>query len=100
MSDDHAGLKKASTEVLAGFSGSAVMCTFSEMREYVPRRVDEDCALELRWMYDRRDFGEVRHDPAAWLGNGAADIQAHPLGRGEHRRRSATSVCHWCIGST
>jgi transposase-like protein len=33
----------------------------------VPRKVDDDCLLELRWMYDRRDLAEVRRDLAAWL---------------------------------
>jgi len=31
------------------------------------RKVDDDCLLELRWMYDRRDLSEVRRDLAAWL---------------------------------
>jgi transposase-like protein len=35
--------------------------------DYVPRKVDDDCLLELRWMYDRRDLAEVRRDLAAWL---------------------------------
>jgi len=35
--------------------------------DYVPRKVDDDCLLELRWMYDRRDLSEVRRDLAAWL---------------------------------
>jgi putative transposase len=33
----------------------------------VPRRVDDDCLQELRWLYDRRDFAEARRDLAAWL---------------------------------
>ena len=35
--------------------------------DYVPRKVDDDCLKELRWMYDRRDLTEVRQDLAAWL---------------------------------
>jgi putative transposase len=35
--------------------------------DYVPRKVGDDCLLELRWMYDRRDLSEVRRDLAAWL---------------------------------
>ncbi len=35
--------------------------------DYVPRKVDDDCLLELRWMYDRRDLAEVRRDLAGWL---------------------------------
>src|ERR1700687_6509635 len=35
--------------------------------DYVPRRVDNDCLQELRWLYDRRDLTEARRDLAAWL---------------------------------
>lgn len=27
--------------------------------DYVPRNVDDDCLMELRWLYDRRDLAEV-----------------------------------------
>jgi hypothetical protein len=27
----------------------------------------DDCLMELRWFYDRRDLAEVRRDLAAWL---------------------------------
>ena len=33
----------------------------------VPRRVDDDCLQELRWLYDRRDLAEARRDLTAWL---------------------------------
>jgi len=32
-----------------------------------PRKADDDCLQELRWMYDRRDLAEVRRDLAQWL---------------------------------
>ena len=35
--------------------------------DYVPRRVDDDCLQELRWLYDRRDLAEARRDLAAWV---------------------------------
>ena len=35
--------------------------------DYVPRRVDDDCLQDLRWLYDRRDLIEARRDLAAWL---------------------------------
>jgi transposase-like protein len=31
------------------------------------RKVGDDCLLELRWIYDRRDLSEVQRDLAAWL---------------------------------
>lgn len=36
--------------------------------DYVPRKVDDDCLMELRWFYDRRDLTEVRRDLAQWQG--------------------------------
>jgi putative transposase len=35
--------------------------------DYVPRKLDDDCLRELRWLYDRRDVTEARRDLAAWL---------------------------------
>ena len=33
----------------------------------MPRRIDDDCRQELRWLYDRRDLPEARRDLAACL---------------------------------
>ena len=41
-----------------------VRCGFAD---YVPRRVDDDCLQEPRWLHDRRDLPEARRDLAAWL---------------------------------
>jgi hypothetical protein len=69
VSDDHPGLKKAIAEVLAGVCWQRCYVHFlRNALDYVPRKVDDDCLLELRWMYDRRDLSEVRRDLAAWLG--------------------------------
>ena len=35
--------------------------------DHVPRRVDDDCLQEPRWLYDRRDLVEARRDLAARL---------------------------------
>jgi transposase-like protein len=68
ISDDHPGLKKAIPEVLTGVFWQRCYVHFlRNALDYVPRRVDDDCLLELRWMYDRRDLAEVRRDLAAWL---------------------------------
>jgi putative transposase len=40
--------------------------------DYVPRKVDDDCLQELRWLYDRRDLAEARRDLAAWLAKWSA----------------------------
>ena len=68
VSDDHPGLKKAIAEVLSGVFWQRCYVHFlRNALDYVPRKVDDDCLLELRWMYDRRDLSEVRRDLAAWL---------------------------------
>jgi putative transposase len=33
----------------------------------LPRKADDDCLQELRWMYERRNVEEARRDLKAWL---------------------------------
>ena len=68
VSDDHAGLKQAIVEVLPEAAWQRCYVHFlRNALDYVPRKVDDDCLQELRWLYDRRDLGEARRDLAAWL---------------------------------
>jgi putative transposase len=69
VADDHAGLRAALREVLA--EAAYQRCYVHFLRnalDHVPRKVDDDCLQELRWIYDRRDLAEARRDLAAWLG--------------------------------
>jgi putative transposase len=69
VSDDHAGLKKAIIEVLPDAAWQRCYVHFlRNALDYMPRKRDDDCLQELRWMYDRRDITEARRDLAAWLG--------------------------------
>jgi transposase-like protein len=73
VSDDHAGLKAAIREVLAEAVWQRCYVHFlRNALDYVPRKVDDDCLQELRWLYDRRDLGEARRDLAAWLAKWSA----------------------------
>jgi Transposase, Mutator family len=68
VSDDHAGLKQAIVEILPEAAWQRCYVHFlRNALDYVPRKVDDDCLRELRWLYDRRDLGEARRDLAAWL---------------------------------
>jgi putative transposase len=40
--------------------------------DYLPRKADDDCLQELRWMYERRNVEEARRDLQAWLEKWAA----------------------------
>jgi putative transposase len=68
VSDDHPGLKQAIREVL---SKTAWQCCYVHFRrnalDHLPRRANDDCLQELRWIYDRRELAEVQRDLAAWL---------------------------------
>jgi len=73
VADDHAGLRAALREELA--EAAYQRCYVHFLRnalDYVPRRVDDDCLQELRWLYDRRDLAEARRDLAAWLAKWSA----------------------------
>jgi putative transposase len=68
VSDDHAGLRQAIIEVLSEAAWQRCYVHFlRNALDYVPRKVDDDCLRELRWLYDRRDLAEARRDLAAWL---------------------------------
>jgi putative transposase len=68
VSDDHAGLKAAIREILPEAAWQRCYVHFlRNALDYLPRKHDDDCLMELRWFYDRRDIGEVRRDIAQWI---------------------------------
>lgn len=68
VSDDHPGLKAAIREVLPGVWWQRCYVHFlRNALDYLPRKADDDCLQELRWMYERRDVEEARRDLRQWL---------------------------------
>ena len=68
VSDDHAGLRQAIAEVLPEAVWQRCYVHFlRNALDYLPRRGDDQCRQELRWIYDRRHPEEARSDLAAWL---------------------------------
>jgi putative transposase len=68
VSDDHAGLKKAIGELLPEAIWQRCYVHFlRNALDYLPRKADDDCLQELRWLYDRRNLEEARRDLTAWL---------------------------------
>jgi transposase-like protein len=68
MADDHAGLRRALVELLP--EAAYQRCYVHFLRnalDYLPRKADDDCLQELRWIYDRRNLAEAQADLAAWL---------------------------------
>lgn len=73
VSDDHPGLKRAVREVLTEAWWQRCYVHFlRNALDYLPRKADDDCLQELRWMYERRDLEEARRDLKAWLEKWAA----------------------------
>lgn len=68
VTDDHAGLKKAVAEILPQAAWQRCYVHFlRNALDYLPRKADDDCMQELRWLYDRRNIAEAQRDLAAWL---------------------------------
>lgn len=69
VSDDHAGLRRAIEEVLSEAAWQRCYVHFlRNALDYLPRKADDDCLQELRWIYDRRDIQEAERDLASWIG--------------------------------
>jgi putative transposase len=68
VSDDHEGLKKAVMEILPEAVWQRCYVHFlRNALDYLPRKADDDCMMELRWLYDRRTIEEAHSDLRAWL---------------------------------
>lgn len=68
VTDDHAGLRAAIAEVLPAAAWQRCYVHFlRNCLDHLPRKGDDDCLRELRWIYERRNLGEARNDLAAWI---------------------------------
>lgn len=68
VTDDHAGLKKAIAEVLPAALWQRCYAHFlRNALDYLARTADRTVLQELRWLYDRHDVNEARHDLSKWL---------------------------------
>lgn len=68
VSDDHAGLRQAIQEELTETAWQRCYVHFlRNALDYLPRKADDDCLTELRWLYDRHGIEEAKRDLAKWL---------------------------------
>lgn len=68
VSDAHEGLMQAIAQTLPEAVWQRCYVHFLRNAvDHLPRKKDDDCITELRWMYDRRSLKEARADLAAWL---------------------------------
>lgn len=68
VSDDHEGLRRAIAECFPGAAWQRCYVHFLRNAiDHLPRKRDDDCLQELRWLYDRRQLKEAKADLAAWI---------------------------------
>jgi putative transposase len=68
VSDDHEGLKNAIREILPEAAWQRCYVHFlRNALDHLPRKANDDCLVELRWLYDRHDLEQARQDLAVWL---------------------------------
>lgn len=68
VSDAHDGIQTALREVLPEAAWQRCYVHFlRNALDHLPRKADDDCLQELRWLYDRRNLKEAQGDLAAWL---------------------------------
>jgi len=68
VSDDHEGLKQAVIQTFVGALWQRCYVHFlRNALDHLPRKKDNDCIIELRWIYERRTLVEAQADIASWL---------------------------------
>ena len=68
VSDDHEGLKQAAIQTFVGALWQRCYVHFlRNALDHLPRKKDNDCIIELRWIYERRTVVEAQADIANWL---------------------------------
>src|SRR5215208_335312 len=93
VADDHAGLRAAIREVLS--EAAFQRCYVHFLRnalDHLPRKADDDCLQELRWLYDRRSAEEAGRDLAAWIAKWGSRHASSPGPRRPSRRPSPSTA--------
>jgi putative transposase len=68
VSDDHPGLKRALGEVLSEAAWQRCYVHFlRNALDHLPRKANDDCLTELRWLYELRSAAEARLQLRAWI---------------------------------
>ena len=68
VSDSHEGIRDAVTRLLCEAVWQRCYVHFlRNALDHLPRKADDDCLTELRWLYDRRSLEEAQADLNSWL---------------------------------
>jgi len=108
VSDDHPGLKRAVMEALPEACWQRCYVHFlRNSLDHLPRKRDEDCLAQLRWVYDCHDLASARRVLSEWLvrwsakyaklcewveGNIEETLTYHRLPRAHHKHLKSTNM--------
>ena len=68
VTDDHEGLRRAIAQLLPEAAWQRCYVHFlRNSLDHLPRKGDDDCLTELRWLYDRWNLDEAHQDLSRWL---------------------------------
>ena len=68
VTDDHEGLRRAIAQLLPKAAWQRCYVHFlRNSLDHLPRKGDDDCLTELRWLYDRWNLDEAHQDLSRWL---------------------------------
>jgi putative transposase len=102
ISDDHAGLRRAIREVLPEATWQRCYVHFlRNALDYLPRKADDDCLMELRWLYDRPTWRKPGVTCPHGSGNGRRGTRSCAPGwRKTSRKPSVSTVFRASITRT
>jgi putative transposase len=108
VSDAHEGLRKSLMEMLPEAAWQRCYVRFlRNCLDHLPRKANDDCLQELRWLYDRRNLAEAQKDLSAWLlrwqstypklcdwveENISETLTFYRLSRGHHKHLKSTNM--------
>ena len=108
VSDAHEGLRKSLMEMLPEAAWQRCYVHFlRNCLDHLPRKANDDCLQELRWLYDRRDVAEAQKDLSVWITrwqktypklcdwveeNIAGTLTFYRLPRGHHKHLKSTNM--------
>jgi putative transposase len=108
VSDAHDGLRRSLMEMLPEAAWQRCYVHFlRNALDCLPRKANDDCLQELRWLYDRRNLAEAQKDLSAWLArwqktypklcdwveeNIGETLTFYRLPRGHHKHLKSTNM--------
>ena len=81
VSDDHEGVKNAIREILSEAAWQRCYVHFlRNALDHLPRKANDDCLVELRWLYDRHESSRRARTWASGCTSGKRSTRSYAIG--------------------